>query len=150
MKFELTQQLRTQADLETIILVLAEQVKSVSAAIDVTDEGVITATRIQPSIASLLRFDRTIISVETNEDRVLLIANGSCRPTALFWVILILCIPTFVAWLLPIGIYMYQKGVLKSAVEAMFKRVKDELEVMAPTGSRGRNIRRDSDQLDSR
>ena len=132
MKCELSQQLRTQADLESIILVLAEQVKKVSTTMDVSDEGVITATRIEPTIASLLRYDRTVIGVETNDDRVLLIAEVSCRPTALFWVILIMCIPTFVAWLLPIGIYMYQKNALQSAVAAVFKRVKDELEVMAP------------------
>jgi hypothetical protein len=132
MKFELSQQLRTQADLETIILVLAEQLKKVSTTVDLTDEGIITATRIEHTIASLLRFDRTVISVETNEDRVLLIADVSYRPTALFWVILILCIPTFVAWLVPIGIYMTQKGTLQSAIASVFKRVKDELEVMAP------------------
>jgi len=144
MKFELSQQLRTQADLETIILILAEQVKKVSTAMDVTDEGVITATKIEPTIASLLRFDRTTINVETNEERVLLIADGNCRPTALFWVILIMCIPTFVAWLLPIGIYMYQKGALQSAIAAVFKRVKDELEVMAPPARIGHRLGRDS------
>ena len=144
MKFELSQQLRIQADLETIILVLADQVRKVSTTVDVTDEGVITATRIEPTIASLLRFDRTVIGVETNEDRVLLIAYGSCRPTALFWVILIMCIPTFVAWLLPIGIYVYQKGALQSAVAAVFKRVKDELEVTAPPARKARRIGRDS------
>ena len=133
MKFELSQQLRTQADLETIILVLADQVRKVSTTMDVTDEGVIKATRIEPTIASLLRFDRTVIGVETNEDRVLLIAYGTCRPTLLFWVILIICIPTFVAWLIPIGIYVYQKGAVQSAIAATFKRVKDELEVMAPS-----------------
>jgi hypothetical protein len=143
MNFELSQQLRTQADLETIILVLAEQVKKVSTTMDVTNEGVIIATRIEPTIASLLRFDRTVIVVETNEDRVLLIAEVSCRPTALFWVILIVCIPTFVAWLVPIGIYMAQKGAVQSAVAAVFKRVKDELEVMAPPGRRGRSTGRD-------
>jgi hypothetical protein len=132
MKFGLSQQLRTEADLETIILVLAEQVKKVSTTVDLTDEGVITATKIDPTIASLLRFDKTVLSVVANEDRVLLIADGSCRPSALFWVVLIMCIPTFVAWLVPIGIYLSQKGAVQSAIAAVFKRAKDELEVMAP------------------
>lgn len=132
MKFELSQQLRTQADLETIILVLAEQLKKVSTTVDLTDEGTITATRIDPTIASIVRFDRTVVSIAENEGRVLLVADVRCRPSALFWAILIMCIPTFVAWLVPIGIYLSQKGSVRSAIEAVFKRVKDELEVMAP------------------
>jgi hypothetical protein len=132
MRFELSQQMRTQADIETIILVLAEQLQKVATKVQLTDEGIILATRIEPTIASIVRFDRTVISVEGDEGRYLLVADVSYRPSALFWMILILCIPTFVAWLIPIAIYLFQKEAVRSAIEAVFKRVKDEFEVTDP------------------
>jgi hypothetical protein len=137
MKFELSQQVRTQADIVTIILALAEQLQKVSVTVDLTNEGIITATKIEASFASIVRFDRTILSVEGKEGGVLLVAEVSYRPSALFWVILIMCIPTFVAWLVPIAIYLFQKETVRSAIEAVFKRVHDEFEMIDPPGRVG-------------
>ena len=59
MKFEVSEQVRTQTDIATIIYALFEQLDKVSARVRLTDEGNLTAKRIDPSFASIVRFDRT-------------------------------------------------------------------------------------------
>ena len=52
------------------------------------------------------------------------------RPSSAFWVILIMCIPTFVAWLVPIILYNWQKEIVRLAIGDVFERVKNEFEVI--------------------
>jgi uncharacterized membrane protein len=68
--------------------------------------------------------------VEPKEGGFLLIAEVSYRPSSTFWVILIMCIPTFIAWLVPIFVYNWQKEVVRLAIGAVFERVKNEFEVI--------------------
>ena len=130
MKFEVSYQARTQADIATIICALFEQLAKVSARVQLTDEGNLIVRRIEPSFASIVRFDQTTITVEPKEGGFLLIAEVSYRPSSTFWAILILCIPTFVAWLVPIFIYNWQKEIVRLAIGAVFERVKNEFEVI--------------------
>ena len=130
MRFEVSEQVRTQTDIATIIYALFEQLDKVSARVRLTDEGNLTAKRIDPSFASIVRFDRTNFIVEPKEGGFLLIAEVSYRPSSTFWVILIMCIPTFVAWLVPIFVYNWQKEIVRSAIGDVFERVKNEFEVI--------------------
>jgi hypothetical protein len=130
MKFEVSEQVRTQTDIATIIYALFAQLDKVSARVRLTDEGNLTAKRIDPSFASIVRFDRTNFIVEPKEGGFLLIAEVSYRPSSTFWVILIMCIPTFVAWLVPIFVYNWQKEIVRLAIGAVFERVKNEFEVI--------------------
>jgi hypothetical protein len=41
-----------------------------------------------------------------------------------------MCIPTFIAWLVPIFVYNWQKEVVRLAIGAVFERVKNEFEVI--------------------
>ena len=130
MKFEVSEQVRTETDIATIIYALFAQLDKVSARVRLTDEGNLTAKRIDPSFASIVRFDRTNFIVEPKEGGFLLIAEVSYRPSSTFWVILIMCIPTFVAWLVPIFVYNWQKEIVRSAIGDVFERVKNEFEVI--------------------
>jgi hypothetical protein len=130
MKFEVSEQVRTQTDIATIIYALFEQLDKVSARVRLTDEGNLTAKRIDPSFASIVRFDRTNFIVEPQEGGFLLVAEVSYRPSSTFWVILIMCIPTFIAWLVPIFVYNWQKEVVRLAIGDVFERVKNEFEVI--------------------
>ena len=151
MKFEVSDRVRTQADIATIIYALFEQLDKVSAKVQLTQEGDLTAKRIDPTLASIIRFDQTNITVEPKEGGFLLVAEVSYRPSPSFWVILIMCVPTFVAWLVPISLYHWQKEVVRLAIGDVFERVKNEFEVIeAPIRvgirpammSRGRRSRR--------
>ena len=130
MKFEVSEQVRTETDIATIIYALFAQLDKVSARVRLTDEGNLTAKRIDPSFASIVRFDRTNFIVEPQEGGFLLVAEVSYRPSSTFWVILIMCIPTFVAWLVPIFVYNWQKEIVRLAIGAVFERVKNEFEVI--------------------
>ena len=130
MKFEVSEQVRTQTDIATIIYALFEQLDKVSARVRLTDEGNLTAKRIDPSFASIVRFDWTNFIVEPKEGGFLLVAKVSYRPSSTFWVILIMCIPTFIAWLVPIYLYNWQKEVVRLAIGDVFERVKNEFEVI--------------------
>ena len=130
MKFEVSEQVRTETDIATIIYALFEQLDKVSAKVRLTDEGNLTAKRIDPSLVSIVRFDQTNFIVEPKEGGFLLVAEVSYRPSSTFWVILIMCIPTFVAWLVPIFFYNWQKEIVRLAIGAVFERVKNEFEVI--------------------
>jgi hypothetical protein len=130
MKFEVSEQVRTETDIATIIYALFEQLDKVSAKVRLTDEGNLTAKRIDPSLVSIVRFDQTNFIVEPKEGGFLLVAEVSYRPSSTFWVILIMCIPTFVAWLVPIFVYNWQKEIVRLAIGAVFERVKNEFEVI--------------------
>src|ERR1022692_4523924 len=130
MKFEVSEQVRTQTDIATIIYALFEQLDKVSARVRLTDEGDLTAKRIDPSLASIVRFDQTNFIVEPKEGGFLFVAEVNYRPSSTFWVLLILCIPTFVAWLVPIFLYNWQKEIVRLAIGDVFERVKNEFEVI--------------------
>jgi hypothetical protein len=130
MKFVVSEQVRTRTDIETIICALFEQLAMVSAKVRLTDEGNLTAKRISPSFASIVRFDQTNFIVESKEGGFLFIAEVSYRPSSTFWVILIMCIPTFIAWLVPIFLYNWQKEVVRLAIADVFEQVKNEFEVI--------------------
>ena len=130
MKFEVSDQVRTNADIATIVYALFEQVDKVSARVRLTDEGNLTAKGIEPSFAAIVRFDQTNFIVEPKEGGFLFVAEVSYRPSSTFWVILIMCIPTFIAWLVPIFLYNWQKDVVRLAIGDVFERVKNEFEVI--------------------
>src|ERR1035441_751870 len=130
MRFEVSERVRTRADMATIICALFEQLAKVSARVRLTDEGNLTAKRIDPSFASIVRFDQTNFIVEPKEGGFLLVAEVSYRPSSTFWVILFMCIPTFVAWLVPIFLYNWQKEIVRLAIGDVFERVKNEFEVI--------------------
>ena len=130
MRFEVSEQVRARTDIATIICALFEQLAKVSARVRLTEEGNLTAKRIDPSLASIVRFDQTNFIVEPKEGGFLFVAEVSYRPSSTFWVILIMCIPTFIAWLVPIFLYNWQKDVVRLAIGDVFERVKNELEVI--------------------
>ena len=130
MRFEVSDQARTQADIATIICALFEQLAKVSARVRLTDEGNLIVRRIEPSFASIVRFDQTTITVEPRVGGFHFVADVSYRPSSTFWVILIMCVPTFVAWLVPIFVYNWQKDVVRLAIGDVFERVKNEFEVI--------------------
>ena len=89
MRFEVSEQVRTRTDIATIICALFEQLAKVSARVRLTEEGNLTAKRIDPSLASIVRFDQTNFIVEPKEGGFLFVAEVSYRPSSTFWVILI-------------------------------------------------------------
>jgi H+/Cl- antiporter ClcA len=68
--------------------------------------------------------------VEPKEGGYLFVAEVTYRPSSTFWVILIMCIPTFIAWLVPIFVYNWQKEIVRQAIGDLFERVKNEFEVI--------------------
>jgi hypothetical protein len=130
MKFVVSEQVRTRTDIATIICALFKQLTKVSARVQLTDEGNLIVKRIEPSFASIIRFDQTTFIVEPKESGYLFVAEASFRPSTTFWVMLIMCIPTFVAWLVPIFVYNWQKEIVRLAIGDVFERVKNEFEVI--------------------
>jgi hypothetical protein len=129
MKFEVSEQVRTDEDATPIICALAEQLRKVSQEVHLSDDG-ITATRIEFSFTSFIRFDSTVVRVQPKRGGFLCVAEVNYRPAFVFWWILILCIPTLVVWLVPITFYLMQKETVRSAIKAVFERVRNEFEVL--------------------
>jgi hypothetical protein len=81
MKFVVSERVRARTDIGTIICALFEQLAKVSARVHLTDEGHLIAKRIEPSFASIVRFDQTTIIVEPKEGGFLFVAEVNYRPS---------------------------------------------------------------------
>jgi hypothetical protein len=66
------------------------------------------------------------------EDGWLAVASVHYRPSVAFWIILILLLPTWIMWLLPIAFYLLQKKTVQSSIQDVFLRLKNEFQ-----GTRG-------------
>jgi DnaJ-domain-containing protein 1 len=119
-----------------MISALTAQLGKVSQEVHLSDGGIITATRIEFSFTSFIRFDRTVVSVQPRKGGFLCVAEVNYRPAFVFWWILILSIPTLVAWLVPITFYLMQKETVRSAIKAVFERVRNEFEVIGQSTHR--------------
>jgi hypothetical protein len=74
------------------------------------------------------RSSSAVCSVRGNGSKGILTADVDYRPSLAFWIFLILGLFTMLGWLIPIAFYLIQKSAVRSAIEAVFRRVKAECE----------------------
>lgn len=81
---------------------------------------------IQATFGSINRTDQADITIKPTDGGYLLIADVEYRPSAAFWIILVLGAFTTIFWLLPIFFYLSQKESVKRGIEEGFRNVKNE------------------------
>jgi hypothetical protein len=62
------------------------------------------------------------------DDGWLVLADVNYRPSALFWIILLITLFTWIGWLIPIAFYLIQKNTVKAAIQGCLQRVRNEFE----------------------
>ncbi len=135
MKFEVSERIITSAEKEDILRGLEEQFKKVSQSITRNGDSLV-AKSIEASFGSINRSDTTTIDLKDTDDGFLVLANVHYRPSVAFWIILILTLFTYVFWLLPIVFYLIQKKTVRSGIQDVFTRVKNEFMSSSSTKSK--------------
>ena len=125
MNFEISERIRTTTRQDVIIAALEEQFKKVSEKVELKNNCLIVSS-IEASFGSVNRYDTTTVELRSVDEGFLLIANVHYRPSVFFWIIFILLLFTWVAWLIPIAFYLMQKKTVRTAVQDVFIRVKNE------------------------
>ena len=125
MKFTLNERIITNAGKKEILTVLSSHFKKVSESA-IQKENLVGVVKIEAFLDSF-RNDLTVIRIKENEDGFLLTAEVDYRPTAWFWLCLILLtLFTFIGELIPLIAYFYQKNTVHNAIQNIFTLVKNE------------------------
>ncbi len=67
-----------------------------------------------------------------------MVADVNYRPALFFYLVFGCLFFTYIFWVIPVGLYVQQKKTVRSALEDIFKRVKDEFDVgsaQSPVGA---------------
>jgi hypothetical protein len=126
MKFEVSESING-CDSEFVLSLLETQLRKVSGQV-ARDGRSVTAQQIEASFGSINRQSAAICSARGNGSRGILTAEVEYKPSLAFWIFLILGLFTLVGWLIPLAFYTIQKSTVRSAIEAVFRRVKTECE----------------------
>jgi hypothetical protein len=128
MKFSSTQIVKTNSGGEAVLSAVAEAFSSLAEGVDHRNQ-VVEVKSLQATFASALRNDVTRFTIKPKPNGVLVTADTEFKPTTWFWICFVLgCFGAWVGCLLPVGLYFYQKHLVKTAIENGLKRVSDELE----------------------
>lgn len=127
LRYELSQRIATRATEEELLTALQLQLHRVARDVNRHNKEVI-ARKIEQTIGSPFRATRAAVSVRPAEDGWLVVADVTYTPTFTFAMALLCGLFTFVLWLIPIVFYVAQQGSVRSAVERVLARVRDEYE----------------------
>lgn len=125
MNFEVSERIATAVAKEDLLNVLEAQFKKVSQNVKRHGDSIF-AKSIEASFGSINRTDSTVIELKKVDDGFLAVACVNYRPSAAFWIILIITLFTWVFWLVPIVFYIVQKKTVKNSIQDVFIRVKNE------------------------
>lgn len=132
MRFEISERIPTQASKEDILKFAEEKFRKIADSVERSGDTLIVKS-IEASFGSINRKDSTEVHVEIYEKAVLCVADVNYRPSGCFWAIFVLLLFTWVAWLIPIGFYFYQKKSVQEAIREVFSRVRDEFQTAKPS-----------------
>jgi hypothetical protein len=129
MRYEVSERFRSLKTADEVWRVVLEQVNKISDGVSHENDGVI-AHGIVATFGSINRTTAAKVRVQPREAGYLLTADVSYTPSPLFWVFFIIGLftPGFVWFAIPLGFYLYQKGMVRDALQQAFKRVRDEVE----------------------
>jgi hypothetical protein len=127
MKFTTTQKLKTGANEEAVLSAIAEAFRPISESVNQGNHFV-EATQIQATFGSINRKDTTRLTLKQKQDGWTVTADTDFKPSTWFWILLILTILTVWGVLISVGIYWWQKTIVKGAIENALKQIADDLE----------------------
>ena len=123
--FEVSRRIKTNVPLFEIVEMLDDRLSRIAASV-VRGEGDFVVKGVNLTFGSINRSDTTTIIVSKKVDGYLCVAQVRFRPSFLFWVFLILGLPTAFGPLISVLIYFHQKSLVRQSFESLFSRIDDE------------------------
>jgi hypothetical protein len=129
MRYEVSERFRSSKTADEVWRVVLEQVGKISDRVAHESDGV-TAHDVVATFGSINRTTAAKVRAQPREAGFLITADVSYTPSPLFWVFFIIGLvsPGFVWFAIPLSFYLYQKGIVRDALQQAFKRVRDEVE----------------------
>jgi hypothetical protein len=127
MKFTTTQKLKTAASETAVLSAIGEIFEPISESVE-QGSHFVEARQIQATFGSINRKDVTRLTLKRKQDGWTVTADTDFKPSLWFWILLILTILTVWGVLISIGIYWWQKTIVKGAVENALKQLADDVE----------------------
>ncbi len=127
MKFATTQLIKTAAGAEQLLDALSEAFSPISESVERGRSSVV-AKQIENTFGSINRDDQTTLTLRQKSNGWLITAETEYKPSKWFWIILVITLFTWIGWLIPLGMYLYHKTLVKGGVENALRKVNDELE----------------------
>lgn len=128
MHFELSERLITNEPPEAIMEFAQRQFAKISSKTRL-ERGQLTVRMVEATFGSINRSDVTRVSLQRVGGGHLVVSETDYRPSIWFWLLLIVLLFTYIGWLIPIAFYLYQRGTVKSAIQATISRVVNEFSV---------------------
>ena len=127
MKFTTTQKLKTKASEAAILAAIAEIFQPISESVKQGNHFV-EATHVQGTFGSINRKDTTRLTIKQKQDGWVVTADTDYKPSTWFWILLVITILTLWGVLISVGIYWWQRTIVKGAIENALKNLADDLE----------------------
>ena len=125
MHFDVTERIQTKQAKNDVLNSLEAQFRKTSS--KTTKKGdILVVETINPTFGSINRADVTTISLEQKDDGFFINAAVNYKTSVMFWIIFCLSIFTTIGWLIPIIFFFYQKKTVKTAIEEILNRTKNE------------------------
>ena len=132
MRFELSCRIRTDVSEEELLSALLRQFKKISGQAKRYNHQVI-ARAIDRTIGAPFRNTRVAVTARAADGGYLVVADVSYTPSIGFFIAFVGGLFTLFLWLVPVVLYLTQKGSVRTTIERALSRVKDEYEsVSAP------------------
>ena len=128
LKFESSVKIRTTRSLTELGSGLETAFKKVSKKVRTSNSGVISASNIEASFGSINRSDKTTVRVISSGSGYLITGETVYKPSFWFWVFVIIGLGTAIPLILALFFYMTQKSTVRTGVEKVFDRVKNEFD----------------------
>lgn len=146
MRFEVSERIPTNAKKEELLLAIEEQFRKVSNSVQRHGDKIFVKS-VEATFGSINRNDDSVVELQKANDGWLAIASVHYRPSVAFWIFLILSLFTAVFWLLPIAFYLLHKKTVKSGIQDVFLRIRNEFQGSSG-GTRSDNASSDIEQIE--
>lgn len=128
MKFESSQKLTSNAPASAIADVLEQQFGKVAGNVERMGDDLIVKD-IHATFGSINRTDTTRCSIRTANGRYLIVAETTYSPTLWFWIFFVCGVLfSFIGAVIPVGLYLWNKKIVKEAIADVLQRVEHELD----------------------
>lgn len=132
MRFEVSERIITTTPKSTIVSELEEQFKKVANEVK-SDGDVLNVKSVESNFGSINYTDVSVIKLKVVEKGYVVIADVNYQPSIWFWLFIAIGVPSTVLltpmallWIIPAVAYFLYKNIVKSSIENVFNRIKNE------------------------
>ena len=135
MKFVISERIKTNKEKSLVFSKLKESLEKISRKVE-TQGNMLVVESIASTFGSITRKDRTEVTLQEKENGFLLTADVDYKPSIAFWIITTIILvggiigsfTGIIGIFIPIGMYLWNKSLVKIELEKCFLNIKNEFD----------------------